>query len=1132
VNQDNYERISALFIQAADLEGDAREAFLDDACQGDAELRRAVENLLSHDRDRDDTSAPDQLDLARDQLADAVLGTAPSPALPEQLGHYRINQKIGEGGMGVVYLAEQDHPHRRVALKMIRADTISPNLLKRFRFEAEVLGRLKHPGIAQIFEAGEIDTPAGRLPYFAMEYVEGTEFRRYAKEHDLNVREKLELVARIADAVHHAHLKGIVHRDLKPENVLVVEASSNASVSGAAEFARLGQPKVLDFGVARATDSDIQLTTLQTDVGQLVGTITYMSPEQVEGDSRQLDVRSDIYALGVLLYELLAGRPPFDLRRKSIPEAARIIREEEPTRLGSIRTEFRGDIDTIVCKSLEKESERRYASAAELAADLRRFLAHEPITAHPPSTYYELKKFARRHKGLVTGLALAFLILLAGVVSSFAFGLRAVRNEQRALTGEAAASRNAVRLNVSLALAIADKNPLLALEHLASVPPEHQGWEWQHIRARIDSHVIEYEGGAPCGSGAFIVGNDAAGEIVFATERNGAIVLLNPFTGEMEPVLPDASGKTIRALSADARRLVIERQVDKATEVWDIPSRSRVLELPAARFSEPVSHYRFSPDGQLLALRSGSSTLSLIEVDTGRIVVQRVFAAPPGVLCAFDPLGERIVCSFKRMLHLYSRTGALLKTARLIEGVPCLAVSPDGLYVAVGHSQRMISIYAMDTLELAGTLYGHSEGIQGLAFSPDTRYLASASRDGTVRVWDYMNQRTCKTFTGFRMFDRNQCLAFSKDSALLALVSDSGCRIWQWQQVGGGRTIDTDHKYIYLLAFSPDGSLIASVDVYGRVKLWDPLTGGRLASMKPRHAKSYLGFTAEGSRLITADSSQDSVPKGFFVYDPAANARVTAPVDGADAALFDILEGADGVGTPEFAGIPKSDLWGYGSDRRAFNREASLCAHVKSDQSVRVIDMDTGQTRMRIDGRSGEFYSVAFCSDGHRLAVGTQDGRIMIFDIASGNELARWEGHIGIVYTLAFSPDGSRIASGGNDGSVVLWDGSTFEQVAVFYEHGSYVHSVMFSPDGTLLASAGGDNKIRIWDALPPVERWKIIRQAKQLRIEAGPLVDRLLETCKDPLQAADRLRKDPSLDDDLRRAALGVLSERTSKIE
>jgi tetratricopeptide (TPR) repeat protein len=337
--------------------------------------------------------------------------------LPQQIGRYRILRQIGEGGMGVVYEAEQDKPQRVVALKVIRPEFTSSERLRRFELEAQVLGRLQHPGIAQIFEAGTADAGHGLQPYFAMELIRGQPLAAYVRHQNLQLRERLELVARICDAVQHAHQKGVIHRDLKSGNILVTED---------------GQPKILDFGVARLTDADLQATTVHTDIGKLVGTIPYMSPEQVSGDPYALDTRSDVYSLGIVLYELLTGRLPYDLSRRVVPEVVRVIREEEPTRLSDLDKTLRGDVETIVGKALEKERERRYPTAAALGADIRCYLHDEPIAARPASATYQLAKFARRHTGLVAGMAAVCAVLVAGAVVSTYLYLRAERNAEAA----------------------------------------------------------------------------------------------------------------------------------------------------------------------------------------------------------------------------------------------------------------------------------------------------------------------------------------------------------------------------------------------------------------------------------------------------------------------------------------------------------------------------------------------------------------------------------------------------------------------------------------------------------------------------------------------------------------------------
>ena len=380
-----------------------------------------MESLLAQARQTDVFLEAPALVVAARELAGST-NVQEARIHPAMIGRYRILRVIGEGGMGTVYEAEQEEPRRIVAVKMIKLGLAAPDQLRRFRQESQALARLQHPGIAQIYESNTADTGFGPQPYFAMEFIRGFPLNEYAEAQHLNTPKRLALMVKVCEAVHHAHQRGLIHRDLKPGNVLVDE---------------LGQPKILDFGVARLTQADAQQAdappTMQTGLGQIVGTLAYMSPEQVLGDPLEVDTRSDVYALGVILYELLCGRPPYEVNHRQLPDAVETIRNEEPASLSRIDRNYRGDVETIAKKALEKDKSRRYESAADFGADIQRYLNDEPITARPPSTVYQLQKFARRHRALVGGAAAVFLVLSAGIWVSTWEAIRANRASEAAL---------------------------------------------------------------------------------------------------------------------------------------------------------------------------------------------------------------------------------------------------------------------------------------------------------------------------------------------------------------------------------------------------------------------------------------------------------------------------------------------------------------------------------------------------------------------------------------------------------------------------------------------------------------------------------------------------------------------------
>ncbi|HEX6884678.1 MAG TPA: serine/threonine-protein kinase [Planctomycetota bacterium] len=465
--QARFQAARRVFLAAGEREGAELEAYLAHECGADDELRREVRELLQEARAGDRR--------LEQPAAAALLGTQVGGRMPETIGEFRILGVLGSGGAGIVYEAEQQHPRRPVALKLIRSPFASIEERRRFEQEGQALAWLSHPGIAAVHATGVADAGFGPQPYLAMELVRGERLDEHVQRQRLSVPERLELVARVCDAVHHAHEKGVIHRDLKPSNILVDA---------------VGQPKVLDFGVARITNSDLEATTRRTGVGEILGTLAYMSPEQVRADPTQIDRRVDVYALGVIAYELVAGRRPLDVASTALPAAIQTIVNDEPTHLGALDRRLRGEIETIVHKALAKEKERRYATAAELAADLRRHLANEPILARPTSRAYQLRKFARRNRPLVGGVAAVFLVLLAGAVTSTVLYFE--KEEQRA-----AAVERGEALETALTAAQANLDRALEAEQRARVETKRAATEADTAEAVIDYLVTLFEHASP-----------------------------------------------------------------------------------------------------------------------------------------------------------------------------------------------------------------------------------------------------------------------------------------------------------------------------------------------------------------------------------------------------------------------------------------------------------------------------------------------------------------------------------------------------------------------------------------------------------------------------------------------------------
>jgi eukaryotic-like serine/threonine-protein kinase len=1091
----NVNSVESIFLAALEKgSAEERAAYLSKACAGDEELRRRVERLLdAHPRVGSFLEKPAVAAGPSQPPAEEVeaLTLPPSPVTEgpgSRIGPYKLLQQIGEGGMGIVYMAEQETPvRRRVALKIIKPGMDSSVVVARFEAERQALAMMDHVNIARVLDAGTTET---HRPYFVMELVPGVSLTRYCDDNKLSPRERLELLIPVCQAIQHAHQKGIIHRDIKPSNVLVTLYDGKPV------------PKVIDFGVAKAIEQRLTERTMFTQFGAVIGTLEYMSPEQAEMSGLGVDTRSDIYSLGVLLYELLTGTTP--LERKQVRELAyvellRMIKEEEPPRpstrlshsgeaLATIsaqrRTEpaqlaklVRGELDWIVMKCLEKDRTRRYETASGLARDLRHYLNDEPVEACPPSTAYKLRKFARKYRTPLRVAGAFALLLVIGAAVSFWQAVRARQERDRAVLAETEAQRErdraliangaeqqarrdadekalearasaeraeriaaAARANLYIAhmnlaqRAWESNNIARLVDLLEGQRPQRngdidlRGFEWHYLWRLCHGELLTLKGHA---DGVRSVAFSPDGKHLASGSGENTIKIWDAASGQGSLTLKGhAGGVSSVAFSPDGKRLA-SGSFDNTIKIWDAASGQESLTLKG--HAAPVSSVAFSPDGTRLATGSSDKTIKIWDAASGQESLTLKGHAAPVSSVAFSPDGKRLASgSFDNTIKIWDAASG--QESLTLQGhagaVFSVAFSPDGKRLASGSVDDTIKIWDAASGQESLTLKGHAGDVRSVAFSPDGKRLASGSLDNTIKIWDTASGQESLTLKGHAGFVSS--VAFSPDGKRLASGSgDKTIKIWDAASGQESLPLKGHAGAVWSVAFSPDGKRLASGSLDNAIKIWDTASGRESLRLKG-HARwvTSVAFSPDGKRL--ASGSVDNTIK-----------------------IWDAASSQEGL-TLKGAGVVLSV---------AFSPDGKRLASGSADNTIKIRDAASGQESLTLKGHEGWVSSVAFSPDGRRLVSGSHDKTIKIWDRASGQESLTLKGHEGWVSSVAFSPDGKRLASGSQDKTIKIWDAASGQESLTLKGHAGPVTSVAFSPDGKRLASGSEDRTIKIWDA-------------------------------------------------------------------
>lgn len=1042
------------------------------------------------------SDAPNEATLASEADATVDLGSQNEPtvvALPTadeparvrpSVPGYEILEELGRGGMGVVYRARQVGLNRIVALKMILSGAHAGDVaIGRFRIEAEAVARLLHPNIVQIYEIGEVD----RLPYFSLEYVEGGALDRRLSGAPMKPAAAAALIATLARAIHAAHRAGVVHRDLKPGNILI---------------AADGTPKISDFGLAKRLDSKEG----NTQSGSVLGSPSYMAPEQASGQTKLIGPLADVYSLGAILYELLVGRPPF---RAATPlDTVMQVVTSEPVPPSRLQPGLPRDLETICLKCLQKEPGRRYPDAQALADDIGRFLSGEPIIARPAGAVLRMAKWVRRRPAVAALTAAVLMVAtvgFAGVVWQWKRAerqkdraeqqkeraerqkLRAEDQRAKALSLSALAQRETERAEKALSsletekakedaqlyaahVALAQQewfanNVSRARELLAESPTSYRGWEWNYLSNLCQADKLTLRGH---GNWVMRVRYSADGKSIATLSTDQTARLWNAETGVLLKTVSTrgdligiSPGADIAATADGSKVLLWDLQRSRpARELVTVQERQDTEGAPPNRgqpagiFTFPgvfASGAAFRPDGRRLAVGGTDRAVHIWDLETAKeLVVLREHGAVPASVA-------------------YSADGKVVATASA-------TLAPGTQKRRAEKSLGEIRIWDAESGKLIRSWEAAGFGMHRLAFASDGQRLAGAGFDGVIHLWDSRNGRHLAAFAGHRGYIYG--LAFSPDGSRLASGSwDRSVKLWD---AATGRELATfrgHEQYLMDVAFSPDGREVASCGLDATAKTWDlePLDVASVGARSPADSGPNVSavateFTQEFTRLSGHEAPVQAVafsPDGTRIATGGWEGTIRISDVRARRTLRIFSGHSTAISTAAFSPDGKRVLSASGG---------SVGLGVGE---VKIWDPDTGHEELTVHGGVGSVSAARFSPDGTRIvsAIGGLSnpgfGQIRVWDAADGRQLAQMEQVNGAVMDVTYSPDGRTIASVGFNRGVRFWDPSTGKETRSVLETNLPFRGVAYSRDGAMIAAVAFNGPIFVWESRTGRELWR-----------------------------------------------------------